>query len=61
MNYGCSSSGAVTEDVVDALVDEFNYSSSANYVHLWGSTIVTQLNHGWPVLMRGREPNGSGV
>ena len=53
MIYGCSGSGAAMENVVDALVYEFNYSSSASYVHVWGSTIVTQLNYGWPIIMSG--------
>jgi hypothetical protein len=57
MSYSCSASSASTEDVVDVLVDEFNYSSNASYVYLCGSTIVAQLNNNWPILMRG---SGSG-
>lgn len=63
MNWGCYSeggSGAVTSKVRNALVSKFGYSNEVKYTIVNFNTIVTQLNYGWPVIMRGREPDNSG-
>jgi hypothetical protein len=58
MNYGCNGSGASTEDARDALVYEFGYSSSAEYVHVHSDVVVTQLNYNYPLIMRGEGSGG---
>ncbi len=58
MNYDCSGSGASTEDARDALVNEFGYSSGAQYVYVHSDVVVTQLNYHYPLIMRGEGSGG---
>jgi hypothetical protein len=58
MDYGCSGSSASTEDARDALVDDFGYSSSAQYVYVHSDVVVTQLNYHYPLIMRGEGSGG---
>jgi len=57
MDYDCNSSSASTSAARNALVNDFDYSSSAAYVVADGTTIVLQIDNEWPVIMRG---SGSG-
>ena len=57
---GCGS-GAASEDVRDALVDIFNYSSDADFQkrnshndNTWIGRIKNNLNNGWPVYYSGQ-------
>ena len=60
MDYGCTGSGAETEDVRDALVERFNYSNSADYKRRiwysdneWKQMLMSNLGRGKPVIYRG--------
>ena len=59
MSYGCDISGAVTAKAKDALVS-YGYSSSAVFVDFNTSTLKSQFNLGWPVIMRGAAAPGIG-
>ncbi len=52
MDYGCSSSGAKTEDLADAFKNNFSYSS-ASYGDFNPTTLRNELNWGYPVILRG--------
>ncbi len=61
MEYGCSSSAAETEDVRDALVDVFNYMTSADYKSRfwhsddeWKVMLKDDLDSNMPVIYRGK-------
>ncbi|MFB9056602.1 C10 family peptidase [Mariniflexile ostreae] len=56
MDYGCSSSGANTEVLVDAFKNNFSYSS-ANYGSFNPTTLKNELNWGYPVILRGESSN----
>jgi hypothetical protein len=58
MSYGCGGSAAYTSDARNALVNTFGYSGSAAYVNYNASTLVTQLNASWPVILRGQGTGG---
>jgi hypothetical protein len=58
MTYGCEGSSALTSEARNALVNTFGYSSSASYVNYNTSTLVTQLNLNWPVILRGQGTGG---
>lgn len=59
MDWGCSSSGAHTDDIPDALKYGFGYSS-ANYVNTYRSQdVINNLNMNWPVIMAGCTQNCS--
>lgn len=58
MSYGCDGSSAYTSDARDALVNTFGYSGYASYVTYNTSTLVTQLNASWPVILRGQGTGG---
>jgi hypothetical protein len=59
MDWGCSSSGATTSKAVDALTDDYGYSS-ASYVDFAYQTVKNELSGNHPVILRGRNSNGSG-
>ena len=65
MMYGSNGSGAYTSDVVDALVDYFDYSSTANFVYKsnytttgWQNILVNELDNGRPVEYQGTGSEG---
>ena len=58
MSYGCDWSEAYTSDARNALVNKYGYSGSASYVTYNTSILVTQLNAGWPVILRGEGTGG---
>jgi len=53
MNFGCDGSAAYTSDARDALDYYFGYSGAAAYIDYNTSTLMTQLNVGWPVILEG--------
>ena len=61
MQYNCGSSGAYTNDVRNALINTFGYSSYINYTNFNTNTIVQQLGI-WnqPVILRGQDPSVGG-
>lgn len=54
MDWGCNGSGATTSDADDALKTTFGYSS-ANYQDFSISTTKSELNNGFPVILKGGE------
>ncbi|HRY32461.1 MAG TPA: C10 family peptidase [Bacteroidales bacterium] len=64
MNYGPSGSGAYTQDVRNALINYFNYSSNAQYVQKlwysvsdWENLLRTNLDSHRPVIYSGQDPS----
>lgn len=60
MDYGCSSSGAISNDAVTALRDDFGYDIIINYKlralysnRDWKTLIISDLNSGRPVIYGG--------
>lgn len=67
MNYGPTGSGAYASDAAWALVNNFNYSSSAQYLlksyytnSVWENMLKTEFDNSRPVFYRGNASNGSG-
>lgn len=65
MSYGTSGSGAVTSEVVSALVNNFNYDSGCNWADRsyysrddWHNLIYNNLKNCGPVLYSGRSTDG---
>jgi hypothetical protein len=65
MQYGANGSGAYTEDVRDALVNYFRYSSTAAFhnaesysANVWANKLRTDLSLGRPIVYRGQNDNG---
>lgn len=59
MDYGCSSSGARSEDVPNALRNTFGYSSNtSNCISYSAGTVQNEINAFRPVYLRGRGADG---
>ena len=64
MAYGSNGSGAYTQDVRSALVNYFNYSTSAQYVQRmsysntnWQNLLKADLDAGRPIVYSGQDPS----
>ncbi|MCK5537952.1 MAG: C10 family peptidase [Bacteroidales bacterium] len=60
MNYNCGGSSAYTSDIIDVLENTFGYSTNASYTNYNATTLISQLNIGHPVIMRGEDINAGG-
>lgn len=53
MNYTLTGSGADMSDARSALINDFDYSSSASYVNYNVNTVATEISNNRPVIMDG--------
>ncbi len=67
MSYSTQGSGANTDEVPNAFVDNFSYDRAIDYIHReqyseteWNDLMYHQIKNGWPILYGGFASDGSG-
>lgn len=67
MSYSPQGSGANTDDVPNAYVNNFSYDKAIDYIHReqyseteWNDLMYHQIENGWPILYGGFASDGSG-
>lgn len=67
MSYSTSGSGANTDEVPNAFVNNFSYDKAIDYIHReqyseteWNDLMYYQLKNGWPILYGGFASDGGG-
>lgn len=65
MSYSTSGSGANTDEVPNAFVNNFSYDRAIDYIHReqyseteWNDLMYYQIEHGWPILYGGFASDG---
>lgn len=67
MDYSTQGSGANTDEVPNAFVNNFSYDKAIDYIHReqyseteWNDLMYYQIENGWPILYGGFAADGSG-
>jgi hypothetical protein len=61
MDYGCAASNALSNNIVSALENTFDYSEYIQFLNFNTVNIISQLDNGYPVILSGVDaPSGDG-